>query len=109
MKNISICCVLMVLLSLGCKKEEQREPIVFAALGYDAARLLIQAVEQSETIHPESVRLALTGIQDFPGVTGTISFGADSRIPSKSVTIMEVVDGSQQFVQELTPKKIPTP
>lgn len=85
------------------------EPNAFAALGYDAARLLIRAAEQSDTIDPEAIRLSLTEIQDFDGVTGTISFGADSRIPSKSVTIMEVVDGSQQFVQELTPKKIPTP
>ncbi|MCB9283903.1 MAG: ABC transporter substrate-binding protein [Lewinellaceae bacterium] len=85
------------------------EPNAFAALGYDAARLLIRAVEHSDSPHPESIRQALTEIQGFNGVTGTISFGPDSRIPSKSVTIMEVVDGSQKFVLELTPVKIPVP
>ncbi|MCB0637758.1 MAG: ABC transporter substrate-binding protein [Lewinella sp.] len=84
-------------------------PNAFAALGYDAARLLIQAVEQAETLTPESVRQALTGIQDFPGVTGTISFGPDSRIPSKSVTLMAVREGAQQLVVQIIPQKIPPP
>ena len=85
------------------------EPSAFAALGYDATRLLIQAIEQSDTLSPEATLQALMGIQNFPGVTGMISFAPDSRIPSKSVTIMEVLDGSQQFVEALIPRNIPAP
>lgn len=85
------------------------EPNAFAALGYDAARLLIRAIERSGTASPEAIRQALTGIRDFSGVTGMISFGPDSRIPSKSVTIMEVRAGAQKLVTEVIPGKTPTP
>ncbi len=75
------------------KAYEGEEPNAFAALGYDAARLLIHAIERPDATRPETMRQALAGIQNFPGVTGTISFGPDSRIPGKAVTIMEVFTG----------------
>ena len=85
------------------------EPNAFAALGYDAAQLLIQAIEQASTSSPEAILESLSSIQNFEGVTGTISFVQNSRIPSKSVVIMEVMGGSQQYVTEVLPTKIPTP
>lgn len=91
------------------KAYDGQEPNAFAALGYDAARLLIRAIERSDTASPEAIRQALAGIQDFTGVTGSISFGPDSRIPGKSVTIMEVREGAQRLVMEIIPKKVPAP
>lgn len=84
-------------------------PNAFAALGYDAAQLLIEAIKTADKPTPENVRAALSGIQGFSGVTGTISFDQDSRIPKKSVTIMEIENGEQEFVIDLVPHKIPKP
>lgn len=85
------------------------EPGAFAALGYDAARLLAEALEKAAGSEPEDVRQALSSIQNFAGVTGAISYGPDSRIPQKGVTIMEVRDGMQKLVLELVPEKVPAP
>lgn len=83
-------------------------PGAFAALGYDAAGLLAEAVRIAGNAKPESIREALNSIRDFPGVTGMISYDG-SRIPRKSVTIMEVKDGVQRLVKEVLPNKVPAP
>ncbi|MEZ5038687.1 MAG: ABC transporter substrate-binding protein [Saprospiraceae bacterium] len=91
------------------KAYNDQEPNAFAALGYDTAQLLIRAIEISDSASPEAIRQALTGLQDFAGVTGSISFSLDSRIPSKSVTIIEVRVGTQKLVTEIIPGNIPAP
>lgn len=85
------------------------EPDAFAALGYDAARLLIAAIESARSTEPGAVRAALARTKDFAGVTGTISFAAGSRIPAKSVTIMKVDGGRQSFEVGILPEKVPPP
>ena len=72
-----------------------KEPDAFAALGYDAAQLLIAAIESAVSTEPQAVREGLTRTKDFPGVTGNITFAAGNRIPLKSVTIMQVDSGGQ--------------
>jgi len=81
----------------------------FAALGYDTVRLLLDAVERAGSDDPEAVRAALATTQNFAAVTGQISYGADSRIPSKSVTILEIDGGTRRFVEQLVPEDIPAP
>lgn len=49
------------------------------AYGYDAAQLLIHAIEQSGARSPADVSRALEEIRDFPGATGTLSV-VDGRI-----------------------------
>ncbi|MEX0843080.1 MAG: ABC transporter substrate-binding protein [Gemmatimonadota bacterium] len=53
-----------------------RSPV--AALGYDAARLLIYAAAQSDG-SPEGTFQALASVRDFPGATGTLSV-VDGRV-----------------------------
>lgn len=43
------------------------------AYGYDAAKLLIYAIEQSGARSPADVSAALEDVRDFPGATGTLS------------------------------------
>jgi branched-chain amino acid transport system substrate-binding protein len=83
-----------------------KEPDAFAALGYDAARLLMAAIESAGSTEPQAVREGLARTKDFPGVTGNIIFAAGDRIPLKSVTIMQV-DGGQKFEAEILPIQIP--
>jgi branched-chain amino acid transport system substrate-binding protein len=84
-------------------------PNAFAALGYDAANLIMQAIEHAGSGQPQQVRTALEGVRRFEGVTGTLSYPEGSRIPVKSVTIIEIAQGSFKLVQEVTPSEVPTP
>ncbi len=85
------------------------EPNAFAALGYDAAGLLMEALRTASTNTAEAVRVAMTEIQGYPGVTGTISYDQDQRIPRKSVTIMRVNFGATNLIDEIIPAKVPEP
>jgi branched-chain amino acid transport system substrate-binding protein len=69
------------------------QPDVFAALGYDAARLLISAIRQSGSTEPEAVLQALGDIHEFTGITGAQRYPQGSRIPVKSVTVLQTGDG----------------
>jgi branched-chain amino acid transport system substrate-binding protein len=84
-------------------------PDAFTALGYDAARLLLDAVERAGSDDPAAVRTALAATRSFAGVTGTISYAAGSRIPSKSVTIVQIDSGTRRFVEQLVPAEVPPP
>jgi branched-chain amino acid transport system substrate-binding protein len=86
-----------------------KEPDAFAALGYDAARLMLAAIEAAGSPDPEAVRDSLAATRDFAGVTGTIGYAPGSRIPSKTVTIIGIDDGSQRFVASVLPSEIPPP
>ena len=57
--------------------------------------------------HPDGVRDALAATQGFQGVTGTISYEPGSRIPSKSVALIEVVDGKNNLLKIVTPEIVP--
>lgn len=81
----------------------------FAALGYDAARLLLTAIDRAGSADPEAVRTALSGIRDFDGVTGQLGYHAGSRIPVKSVTILGVEAGTYKLVAERMPDRVPQP
>jgi branched-chain amino acid transport system substrate-binding protein len=85
------------------------EPSAFAALGYDAARLLMAAVAAAGSDSPQKVREALAATSDFAGVTGTISYRGGSRIPAKSVSIISVTGGRQALAASVLPEKIPAP
>jgi len=84
-------------------------PDAFAALGYDAARLILAAIGKAEDAHPAKVRQALAGMQRFEGVTGTLSYPAGSRIPTKSVTILGYEGGKRRLVGQLAPERVPAP
>lgn len=84
-------------------------PSAFAALGYDAVKLLAAAFERAGDATPEAVAKGLSGLQDYAGVTGTISFPNGHRIPTKSVTILRIADAKQVFVAEVIPEHVPNP
>ena len=73
-----------------------------AALGYDAAMLLVDAIKRAGTTDPDKVREALAATSRFAGVTGTIRFDKD-RNPIKSAVIMQLVNGVSRFKDEVEP------
>ncbi len=80
---------------------------VFAALGYDGLRLLADAIERAGSDDPAAIRDALAGTQGFEGVTGTVSYEGDSRIPTKGCALIEIVDGEYTFLRNVTPEIVP--
>ncbi|WP_419906093.1 ABC transporter substrate-binding protein [Hoeflea sp.] len=84
-------------------------PDGFAGLGYDTVGLLTTAIQNAGSSEPEKLLQALGSIEDYEGVTGTISFSGGSHVPRKSVTILEIADGKRSFVTEIMPTQIPSP
>ena len=77
-------------------------PDSFAALGYDTAYLLVDAIERAGSTDAEAIVKALAETKDFEAVTGTLSFDANHN-PIKEISIIELKDG----VQTLRTKKAP--
>jgi branched-chain amino acid transport system substrate-binding protein len=78
------------------KKAYGAEPDSIAALSYDAARLIADAIRRAGSTEGKRVRDALASTKDFPGVTGNITMDAD-RNPVKLPVILKVVNGRPTF------------
>ncbi len=68
------------------------KPDTFAALGYDAARVVIQAVEEAGTSDTKKVAEAIASMKGFEGVTGTFGFD-ELHNPTKPALMIELADG----------------
>src|ERR1700737_355221 len=55
------------------KKKYNAAPDAFAALGYDAFKLLVDAIKRAGGTDPEKLRDAIANTKDFPGVSGKIT------------------------------------
>jgi branched-chain amino acid transport system substrate-binding protein len=80
------------------------EPNAFAALGYDTVNVVAQAMTASPDL-----RHGFAAIQRYDGLTGTISYRNQSQMPDKSVTIMEIKNGTVVAVGERMPRVVPAP
>jgi branched-chain amino acid transport system substrate-binding protein len=76
-------------------------PNVAAALAYDAARLLFQAMQEAGTTDTAAVKTKLAAIAYY-GVTGTIYFDANHN-PIKSAAIMRVQTDGVHFFALIAP------
>jgi branched-chain amino acid transport system substrate-binding protein len=81
----------------------------FAALGYDTVGLIADAIKRAGSEDPAKIRDALAATKDYPGITGSITYPADSRVPQKSVTMIGVKDQKLMLAAEVTPSFIPAP
>jgi len=77
-------------------------PDAFAALGYDAARLLIDAIERAGTTQPAALRDALATTHDLYGATGRTTIDAH-RNASKPATIITVKNHHFTYIGEVAP------
>ena len=81
----------------------------FAALGYDTVGLIADAIKRAGSDDPAKIRDALAATKDYPGITGSITYPADSRVPQKTVTMIGVKDQKLTLAAEVTPSFIPAP
>ncbi len=81
----------------------------FAALGYDTVGLIADAIKRAGSEDPAKIRDALAATKGYPGITGSITYPADSRVPQKTVTMIGVKDQKLMLAAEVTPSLIPAP
>lgn len=74
------------------KKLYNTEANAFAALGYDAAMIMIKAIEKAGSTDAAAIITALNAT-DYAGVTGKIGY-AGSGDPVKSAAIITIKDGA---------------
>ena len=73
------------------REEYKMEAVSFAALGYDAARMMLQAIEEAGSTDSQAIIDAMKNIK-FKGITGDITFDENNN-PIKTVSIISIVDG----------------
>ncbi len=79
-----------------------RPPNGNAALGYDAARLVMDAAARAATLDGPGVRDALAATRDFPGAAGTLTFD-ERRNPVKQVVLVGIEKGAFRFQATVAP------
>jgi branched-chain amino acid transport system substrate-binding protein len=75
----------------------------FAALGYDAAGMLIQAIRNAGSTDTEKIRQALENLQGYSGVSGIISVDPQTHNLRKSGAVIQYKDGKMSFLTRLDP------
>ena len=80
----------------------------FAGLGYDAVGLVASAVRRADSAEPSKVRDAIQATRHYPGVTGTLSFDGEDRVPRKKVTVV-CVGRRPVVVAQFTPGFVADP
>ncbi len=77
-------------------------PDALAALGYDAAKLVADAMKRSKSLGGQDLRQAIADTKDFPGVTGVINFN-ETRDAVKPAVILEIKDGKAIYRATVNP------
>ncbi|HEX5059355.1 MAG TPA: ABC transporter substrate-binding protein [Kofleriaceae bacterium] len=85
------------------KKEYGKTPDGLAALGYDAALVLFDAMERAPSLDGPALRDAIAATKNFTGVTGTFSID-ENRNAMKSAVIVEYKDGKQTMSARIEKK-----
>jgi len=79
------------------------DPDALAALGYDAAGMLISAIKTAGTTDSAKIREALENTKNFQGVTGVITVDPKTHNPVKSAVIIKLVDGNKTLLTHVNP------
>lgn len=86
------------------KAKYNAEPDTFAALGYDAANLLIKGIENAGKTDPEALRTALENMKGFQGISGELNVDPATHNPVKSAAILQFKAGKSVFMTKVNPK-----
>jgi branched-chain amino acid transport system substrate-binding protein len=77
-------------------------PDAMAALGYDSAEVMADAIRRAGSTEGPAIRDALAATRGFEGVTGTTTMDKERNATKAAVVIM-VKDGRFKFVQSIAP------
>lgn len=84
------------------EKAYGQKPDVFAALSYDSALLVAEAIKNAGSTEPAKISEAMAKINGFSGVSGSVTFD-DKHNPVKSAVILEYKDGDQSLKTKINP------
>ena len=84
------------------KKEYGTIPDSMAAMGYDAANLLVDAIRRANSTESAKIRDALSGTKNFKSVSGEMSLNA-THDAVRGVVIIEMKDGKQVYKETIKP------
>lgn len=80
------------------KKEYGQIPDSMAAMGYDAAKLLVDAIKRANSTEANKIREALAATQNFSSVSGEMKLNA-THDAVRGAVIIELKDGKQVYKQ----------
>ncbi len=78
-------------------------PDGLSAASYDAAKILIEAMERAPELTPKAIRDELAKTKDFRGSTGIITIN-DQRNAIKSAVVVKVDGAAMRYVTTIHPK-----
>jgi branched-chain amino acid transport system substrate-binding protein len=84
------------------KERFKSTPDGLAALGYDAARIVCEAIGKGSSTKGADIAAQLAATKDFSGVTGKISIDSD-RNAVKPAVILEMKGGEPTYVTTIEP------
>jgi branched-chain amino acid transport system substrate-binding protein len=84
------------------KRYDGKVPDAMAALGYDSAMILVDAMKRAGDTGGLKVREALAETKDYDAVTGKITINK-SRDADKSAVILQVKSGKFSYVETIVP------
>jgi branched-chain amino acid transport system substrate-binding protein len=79
-----------------------RTPDGMAALGYDAAYIMVDAIRRAGSTEPAKIREALATTQGFDGITGLIDMDKH-RNASKPAAILTIKNGKFTYLETVAP------
>lgn len=82
------------------RKRYNKTPDAMAVLGYDALRLMVDAIRRAGSTDPVKLRDALAATKDFPGASGNITIDKD-RNARKPIVVLKYEHGKQKFVTRI--------
>lgn len=77
-------------------------PDAMAALGYDSAKILADAIQRAGSTENTKLRDAIAATKDFQAVTGKISLDAQ-RNANKPAVILTIKDGKVTYLETVSP------
>ncbi len=83
-------------------KYNGKTPDAMAILGYDAMRLMADAIKRAGSDKPRAIRDALAETKNFPGASGTITMDAD-RNAKKPIVVLKIENGKTHFISSIQP------
>lgn len=84
------------------KEYNGQAPDALAALGYDAALMLIDAIKRANSDDSIKIKDAIAQTKNLQGVSGVITLN-DKHDPVKSAVVIEMKDGKQVFKEKVNP------
>lgn len=81
------------------------DPNGLAALGYDAAYTMVEAIRRAGSTDPGRIRDAIAATRGLEGVTGTITLGPD-RNAIKGAVILTVESNGFRFYRAMDPSEV---